>query len=93
MKIKTWSYREPKLIEQKGNYVYIASNVRVAEFEPEFGILEQCWVYLYELEIVKYPQENKTLANKYDFKISVIEPILKVEKLANNSESGENHDY
>lgn len=58
MKIKTWSYREPKSIEQKGNYVYIASNVRVAEFEPEFGILEQCWVYIYELEIIKSSEQS-----------------------------------
>ena len=63
MKIKTWSYKEPKPVEYTDDYILRASNVRIAEFEPEFGILEQCWVYIYDLEIIKSSEANMFVNN------------------------------
>lgn len=53
MKIRTWSYKEPKPVTGVGCLILKATNVRVMEIEPEFGILEQCWIYVYDLEIIK----------------------------------------
>ena len=63
MKIRTWSYEQPETISNVGCLTLIASNIRIAEFEPEFGILEQCWVYIYDLEIVERKEAGMFVNN------------------------------
>lgn len=71
-KVRAWSYDEPGEYLVSDGKVYEVSNVRTAEIEPEFGILQQCWVYIFEL----------SLANNSDSGHCDVERVSEIEKLA-----------
>lgn len=77
-KIRAWSYDEPGEFLVMDGRVYKVENTRTAEIEPEFGILQQCWVYIFEL----------SLANNSDCGHRDVERVSESEKLAKNKIGG-----